>query len=171
MKYQYDTFDTPAGEFSIGVDENGAVIGAVFGGAADLKKRLGKSEGRQDPAAVKVAREQVLAYFQGKRRDFKLKLAPEGTEFQRRVWEALVEIPYGETRSYGELAAQLGKPTASRAVGGANGANPICVIVPCHRVIGADGSLTGFAFGEATKRRLLEHEGALQDAAQEPLAL
>src|SRR5262249_27128668 len=102
---------------------------------------------------------QVLDYFAGKRRDFDLELAPQGTPFQQRVWEALQRIPFGATRSYGELAAQLGNAKASRAVGRANATNPVCVIVPCHRVIGADGSLTGFAYGENLKRKLLEHEG------------
>jgi methylated-DNA-[protein]-cysteine S-methyltransferase len=102
----------------------------------------------------------VLAYFAGERRDFALRLAPRGTEFQQNVWAALRTIPYGETRTYGQIAAQLGNPAASRAVGRANATNPICVIVPCHRVIGADGSLSGFAFGEHLKRRLLQLEGA-----------
>ena len=102
----------------------------------------------------------MLAYFAGKLRKFTLRLAPEGTPFQQKVWSALRRIPFGVTRSYGEIAAQLDNPKASRAVGRANGTNPICLIVPCHRVIGADGSLTGFAYGEKIKRRLLEHEGA-----------
>jgi len=86
-------------------------------------------------------------------------LAPIGTEFQKRVWDALCAIPVGETRGYAQLAGQLGSPQAARAVGRANATNPICLFVPCHRVIGADGSLTGFAFGEDIKRKLLEHEG------------
>ena len=161
MKYYYDTFNTPHGEFSIATDETGSVVATAFGGVISLKKRSGKLPLEHEPSKVRAAREQVTAYFAGKRRDFSLKLAPVGTEFQGRVWNALRRIPFGKTRSYGELAAQLGNAKASRAVGRANATNPICVIVPCHRVIGADGSLTGFAFGEKIKRRLLEHEGVV----------
>ena len=103
---------------------------------------------------------QLGEYFAGKRRRFELPLAPRGTEFQRRVWRALTEIPYGKTISYGELARGIDKPNASRAVGLANGANPLPIIVPCHRVIGADGSLTGFGGGLPIKRTLLALEGA-----------
>lgn len=160
-RYYYDTFDTPAGKFSVAVDEEGAVIAAVFGDVKALKERTRNFEAVRDAEKTRPSREQVLAYFAGKTREFTLKLAPHGTEFQQRVWKDLREIPYGITRSYGELAAELGNPKASRAVGGAIGANPICVIVPCHRVIGSDGSLTGFAFGTKIKQHLLELEGAL----------
>jgi methylated-DNA-[protein]-cysteine S-methyltransferase len=98
---------------------------------------------------------QLDAYFAGRLRRFDLPLAPEGTPFQREVWSALTTIPYGETVSYGELARRVGRPTACRAVGAANGRNPIPIIIPCHRVIGADGSLTGFGGGLPIKRRLL----------------
>jgi methylated-DNA-[protein]-cysteine S-methyltransferase len=104
------------------------------------------------------AREQLEEYFAGTRREFDLPLAPCGTEFQTRVWQALRDIPYGETRSYGEVAAAIGRPDRARAVGAANGRNPIAVIVPCHRVIGADGSLTGFGGGLERKRVLLDLE-------------
>jgi methylated-DNA-[protein]-cysteine S-methyltransferase len=103
---------------------------------------------------------QLSEYFAGERRRFDLPLAPRGTEFQRRVWRALTDIPYGRTLSYGELARRIGKPSASRAVGLANGANPLPIIVPCHRVIGADGTLTGFGGGLPIKRKLLALEGA-----------
>ena len=106
-----------------------------------------------------VAR-QLDEYFANKRERFELRLAAKGTEFQRAVWRALVEIPYGTTTSYAELAKTIGRPTAIRAVGTANGANPIAVIVPCHRVIGSNGSLTGFAGGLERKQLLLELEGA-----------
>jgi methylated-DNA-[protein]-cysteine S-methyltransferase len=112
-----------------------------------------------DKARTGAARNQVLAYFAGRRREFDLQLAPPGTPFQQRVWALLRAIPYGETRTYGQIATQLGNPAAARAVGRANATNPICVIVPCHRVIGASGALTGFAFGNDLKRRLLELEG------------
>ena len=108
---------------------------------------------------------QLRAYFAGESKQFELSLAPRGTEFQRKVWSALQSIPYGETRSYGELASQVGNGKASRAVGAANGQNPIPVIIPCHRVIGSDGSLTGFGGGLETKQRLLALEQGHSAAA------
>jgi methylated-DNA-[protein]-cysteine S-methyltransferase len=102
---------------------------------------------------------QLREYFAGGRREFELPLHFEGTTFQRRVWQELTEIPYGETWSYGQLARRIGNPSASRAVGLANGRNPISILVPCHRVIGADGSLTGYGGGLERKRWLLAHEG------------
>jgi len=107
------------------------------------------------------AHAQLHAYFAGELQDFELALAPQGTDFQRLVWRGLCEIPYGETISYGELAERIGAPGAARAVGLANGSNPIAVIIPCHRVIGADGSLTGYGGGLDRKRTLLALEGAL----------
>ncbi len=104
---------------------------------------------------------QLEAYFARRRRAFDLPLAPEGSEFQRNVWRALRAIPYGQTISYGELARRVGNPRAARAVGLANGANPLSIVVPCHRVIGANGALTGFGGGLAIKRALLALEGAL----------
>ena len=115
---------------------------------------------RENPRALQAAHAQLKEYFAGVRRTFELELAPEGTAFQRRVWQALLRIPYGQTRSYGELARAIGKPTASRAVGAANGRNPIAIFIPCHRVIGADGSLTGYGWGTPVKARLLALEGA-----------
>lgn len=114
----------------------------------------------QDPAPFASAVTQLAEYFAGRRRSFDLPLAPRGTEFQHIVWAALTRIPYGATLSYGELARQIGRPHASRAVGLANGANPLPIIVPCHRVIGADGSLTGFGGGLEVKRTLLALERA-----------
>lgn len=104
---------------------------------------------------------QLGEYFAGERTRFDLPLAAKGTEFQRQVWQALTQIPYGSTAGYGELAEMLGRPGAARAVGAANGKNPISIIVPCHRVIGADGSMTGYAWGEANKRHLLTLENSL----------
>ncbi len=115
---------------------------------------------RHDPGAFARGREQLRAYFARELRVFDLPLRLEGTPFQREVWEALRRIPYGTTTSYGALAASLGRPRAVRAVGAANGQNPIAIIVPCHRVIGADGGLTGFGGGLPRKRALLELEGA-----------
>lgn len=113
--------------------------------------------GTIDP--LPAAAQQLKEYFSGARREFDLPLKMQGTEFQQRVWRELCTIPFGETRSYGQLAKRLGNPNGSRAVGLANGRNPIAVIVPCHRVIGADGSLTGFGGGLDRKEWLLSHEG------------
>jgi methylated-DNA-[protein]-cysteine S-methyltransferase len=158
MKLFFDTFSTPLGSFSVAVTPEGAVAATAFGDDASLRSRLPSCNLIGYKSACAGIKEQLSAYFAGARRDFDLRLAPAGTEFQQRVWTALRAIPYGETRTYGQLAAQIGRASAARAVGRANATNPICVIVPCHRVIGADGSLTGFAFGEETKRRLLELE-------------
>ena len=111
-----------------------------------------------DPTLQRAAA-QLAEYFAGSRRDFDLPLDPQGTTFQKAVWQGLRRIPYGTTRSYGQLAQELGNPTASRAVGAANGRNPLSIIVPCHRVIGANGTLTGFAGGLEAKRLLLQLEG------------
>lgn len=113
---------------------------------------------RRDVEAFDEVRRQLDEYFAGTRTSFDLPLVTDGTQFQRRVWSALQEIPYGETMSYGELARRIGRPAAARAVGLANGSNPIAVIVPCHRVIGSDGSLTGYGGGTSRKRLLLDLE-------------
>lgn len=113
-----------------------------------------------DPGPFRAALEQLEQYFAGERQCFDLPLQARGTAFQQRVWAALQEIPYGQTTTYGKLAARVGTPAGSRAVGLANGRNPISLIVPCHRVIGADGSLTGYSAGLERKRWLLAHEAA-----------
>ena len=121
---------------------------------------------RHDPppgahrARLGAAREQLDAYFAGSLRAFDLQLAPAGTPWQRAVWDALLEVPYGETITYTELATRAGRPTAVRAAGAANGRNPLSIIVPCHRVVGTDGSLTGYGGGLPAKRWLLDHERA-----------
>lgn len=115
---------------------------------------------QEDEARTAPLRAQLEEYFAGDRREFDLELAPQGTEFQLRVWSELRRIPYGATTSYGALSTAIGRPKASRAVGAANGANPIPIVVPCHRVIGSNGSLTGFGGGLETKKLLLELEGA-----------
>ncbi len=158
MNHSFDTFLTPVGEFSIAVDAAGAVVATAFGDERALRRRFHADELVRDSGRVAEARTEVEEYFAGEREDFSVRLKPAGTAFQQSVWSALREIPFGETRSYGQLAALLGKPGAARAIGRANATNPICLIVPCHRVVGADGSLTGFAFGEAIKQRLLELE-------------
>lgn len=114
-----------------------------------------------DGGVLPEARRQLEAYFAGTRRDFDLPLSPRGTPFQREVWTALARIPYGRTWSYRDIANSIGRPTATRAVGAANGRNPLPIVVPCHRVIGADGSLTGFGGGLPIKAFLLRLEGSL----------
>ncbi|MEO8352852.1 MAG: methylated-DNA--[protein]-cysteine S-methyltransferase [Chthoniobacteraceae bacterium] len=156
---RYDTFSTPLGEFSVALDGDGALVATAFGDESRLRERIrGAGLLQRDSKTAATVRRQIVEYFDGARRNFSLPMAPVGTSFQNRVWAALGDIPFGETRSYGEVAALLGKPGAARAVGRANATNPRCLIAPCHRVIGANGSLTGFAFGEDTKRRLLEFE-------------
>lgn len=122
----------------------------------------------EDPEArpFDQARRELDEYFEGRRQVFSLPLRPAGTQFQRRVWQALCEIPFGETISYGELARRVGSPGAARAVGMANSRNPISIVVPCHRVIGADNSLTGYAGGLDRKRALLAHESAMLGRAE-----
>ena len=158
MRQFYDTFSTPLGDFSVALNASGSVIATAFGELPELRERFTPDEVVRDPARAAEARREITEYFANKRQHFTVKLAASGTPFQQSVWSALRAIPPGETRTYGQLAAAIGKPDAARAVGRANATNPICLIVPCHRVIGTDGSLTGFAFGEDLKRRLLEHE-------------
>jgi methylated-DNA-[protein]-cysteine S-methyltransferase len=127
--------------------------------AVHLPDRPGPEIPRRETPVLALAARQLTEYFAGNRRVFDLPLAPVGTAFQRLVWTALLSISYGETRSYGEVARAIGRPRASRAVGAANAKNPIAIIVPCHRVIGASRELTGYAGGMAMKRWLLDHEG------------
>ena len=122
--------------------------------------RLGALKEDANHPVLLHAQQQLEEYFAGKRRKFTVKLDPAGTEFQNKVWNALRTIPFGETRSYGEIANQIGSRKAVRAVGAANGRNPLSIIVPCHRVIGADGTLTGFAGGLEVKAQLLALEHA-----------
>ncbi|MDB6095023.1 MAG: methylated-DNA--protein-cysteine methyltransferase [Verrucomicrobia bacterium] len=161
MKHYYDTFSTPAGDFSAAVDDSGALVATAFGGVSALRQRFEGSDLSRDAKRLVEVRREVAEYFSARRDRFTLKMAPQGTPFQQEVWQALCQIPFGSTRSYGELAGKLGRSGAARAVGRANATNPICLIIPCHRVIGADGSLTGFAFGEEIKSQLLKHEGVL----------
>ncbi|MCF7688073.1 MAG: methylated-DNA--[protein]-cysteine S-methyltransferase [Cephaloticoccus sp.] len=163
------TFSTPTGLFSVAVNDGGALVATAFGDMSILRTRIKANatlvENSRRTAEV---RRQVRDYFKGKLRQFDLLLAPTGTPFQHAVWSALQRIPFGRTVSYGDLAKTIKRPSAARAVGRANGTNPICLIVPCHRVIGADGALTGFAFGEKTKLDLLKHEGALPRSKHTP---
>lgn len=125
---------------------------------------------RRDRGPFVAALEQLEAYFDGSLTDFDLALAPRGTPFQLSVWQQLRQIPYGTTISYGELARRIGRPSASRAVGAANGANPLSIVVPCHRVIGSSGKLTGFGGGLPTKAALLAHERQVAGTAGQQTA-
>ncbi len=152
------TLDTPIGRLRLAATERG-LAAVIFPNQKDIPfpKRDGSPKARAHLAKAEKALER---YFEGKQKDFsELTLAAEGTAFQKSVWKALARIPFGETRSYADIARAIGNPKGVRAVGLANGRNPIPVIVPCHRVIGADGSLTGFGGGLPTKKWLLEFEG------------
>jgi methylated-DNA-[protein]-cysteine S-methyltransferase len=140
--------------------EAGALTAIDFGAPAGYADGASAGAAPAPPADAVLleAAKQLAAYFTGERREFDLPLRPRGTPFQLTVWEALRRIPYGETVTYGELAAGIGRPTAARAVGSANHHNPLAIVVPCHRVIGADGTLTGYAGGLATKAALLALE-------------
>ena len=150
----YARFDSPIGEL-LAVGDDRALTELHMQGARP--SRIPGDWTRDDERFGDV-RQQLGEYFAGERREFDLELAARGSEFQRRVWAALRGIPYGETRSYGEIATAIGAPGEARAVGSANARNPIAVIVPCHRVIGADASLTGYAGGLERKRLLLDLE-------------
>jgi len=152
----YAVVASPVGDLVLTGRGDGAVSGCWFTGPNRLADPTGGL--RRDDDALADAATQLGQYFDGTRRSFELDLSPSGTPFQLRVWERLRAIPYGETRSYGQVAAELGQPGASRAVGLANGRNPISIIVACHRVIGADGSLTGYGGGMDAKRLLLDLE-------------
>ncbi len=153
MYYHYHT--TAIGELLLAGD--GAHL-SLLGFPSGKMQRRHETDWVSDSAPFREACAQLDAYFAGELQHFDLALMPKGTAFQEAVWQALTQIPYGETCSYGDLAAQIGKPKASRAVGAANGLNPIPVIIPCHRVIGSSGKLTGFGGGIETKQFLLELE-------------
>ena len=147
--------DSPVGRLLLAGDGESLIQVCFQSGPRPQQPRSGWVA---DPAPFRAALAQLGEYFAGGRQRFDLALAPRGTDFQQRVWRALLDIPYGRTISYGELARRIGNPSASRAVGLANGANPLPIVVPCHRVIGADGSLTGFGGGLPIKRKLLALE-------------
>ncbi|MCS7100238.1 MAG: methylated-DNA--[protein]-cysteine S-methyltransferase [Burkholderiaceae bacterium] len=151
MNLRYTQLASPLGLLTL-VGDGRALI------AVDLLGAVPKHAVPAADALLAAASQQLAEYFAGARTAFDLPLAPRGTAFQRQVWAALQSVPYGATISYAALARHIGRPTAARAVGMANGANPLPILVPCHRVIGADGSLTGFSAGLARKRWLLDHE-------------
>ena len=151
---QYRTIDSPIGPLTL-AGRDSVLTNLRMVDQTYEPNRAGWSP---DPGAFNDAVEQLAAYFAGELTDFDIEIDLRGTEFQQRVWKALRTIPYGETRSYGEIAQQIGAPGSARAVGLANGHNPIAIIVPCHRVIGASGNLTGYGGGLDRKRTLLELE-------------
>lgn len=151
------TMPSPVGRLTL-VAREAALVAVLWENDRPDRVRLGDLAEAPDHPVLREAERQIGAYFAGELRVFNLPLAFAGTEFQESVWRALLTIPFGETRSYAALARQIGRPTAFRAVGAANGRNPISIIVPCHRVVGTDGGLTGFAGGLDAKERLLDFE-------------
>jgi methylated-DNA-[protein]-cysteine S-methyltransferase len=155
VKRYWDIIETPFGIFAAWVDGSGRLLRFRFR-IADAERV--DPEAQRNATALGEVRRQVEEYSAGSRQEFEFELNAEGPDFDKLVWKALRDIPYGRTTSYGAVAKTIGHPNAARAVGAANGANPIALIVPCHRVIGSDGGLTGFGGGLPLKRRLLEHE-------------
>lgn len=155
MGAKHTVVESPVGPLTL-VGDGAALIGLYFDG--HLRTPRLTDLGPRADDGFDAATRQLGEYFAGTRRDFDLELAPRGSAFEKQVWALLTKIPYGETRTYGQLAAELGDPGAAQAVGNANGWNPISIIVPCHRVVGASGSLTGYAGGLRRKRFLLSLE-------------
>ncbi len=147
----WDLVPSPFRSLSVAVDGDGRLV--------EIRFDAHRPEGRRDAKRCEDAAVQLAEYFAGRRRQFDLQLAPIGTDFQLRVWRALCEIPYGAVRNYGDLARAIGQPKASRAVGQANGRNPLPIVIPCHRVIAGDGTIGGFSAGLDIKHRLLALEG------------
>ncbi|MEH3045619.1 methylated-DNA--[protein]-cysteine S-methyltransferase [Sphingomonas adhaesiva] len=148
---------SPVGTLTL-VASDAGLVAILWPDDAPWRVRLAAAQEAPDHPVLTAAATQLAEYFAGTRTAFDLPLAPVGTDFQRAVWRALDAIPYGETRSYADIARTIGRPTATRAVGAANGRNPISIVTPCHRVIGASGALTGFAGGLAAKQLLLTLE-------------
>jgi methylated-DNA-[protein]-cysteine S-methyltransferase len=155
MALTYRTVSTPLGDITAVADEDGLTQVILAGDDGSVL-----AEATEGGPIVHAAAQQLAEYFAGERMAFDVPLAPQGTEFQQTVWTALGDVPFGTTATYGEIARAIGQLTATRAVGAANGRNPIPIIIPCHRVIGASGELTGYSGGGGieTKRRLLDHE-------------
>lgn len=158
MAYASKTVPSPVGALTLVASDKGLAAILWENDDPDRVRLEALAENAGHPVLVEAER-QLGEYFAGKRQAFDLPLDFHGTDFQKRVWEQLLAIPFGETRSYGEIARALGQPTASRAVGAANGKNPISIVAPCHRVIGTNGALIGFAGGLEAKQRLLALEG------------
>ena len=161
MPYEYTLMPSPVGQLTL-VARDGKLTAILWEQERANRVRLGVlREANDSPVLLETAR-QLREYFAGARSQFELELDFNGTPFQQQVWRALLTIPFGETRSYSQIAEQIGNPKAVRAVGAANGRNPISIVAPCHRVIGASGGLTGFAGGLGAKHYLLALEGAGQ---------
>lgn len=154
-KRYWSLIDSPFQKFAAWVDEEGRLLRFHLRAAGAAKV---DPQAENNSRKLAEVQRQVNEYALGKRRDFDFELAADGPEFDKKVWKALLTIPYGTTTSYGAIARKVGSPNAARAVGAANGNNPIALIVPCHRVIGANGTLTGYGGGLPLKRKLLEHE-------------
>jgi len=159
----FSTMSSPVGRLTL-VGEGDDLVGLYF----DKDPLAGKmrADSTRDDRRLRAAVEQLEEYFAGARTRFDLSLVPPGTAFQKKVWGALTRIPFGATATYGEIARTVGRPDASRAVGGANHRNPIAIIIPCHRVIGADGSMTGYGGGLPRKRLLLDLEARTASSGQ-----
>jgi methylated-DNA-[protein]-cysteine S-methyltransferase len=154
MTLAYKNMLSPVGELTLVASDTG-LVAILWENDRPGRVRLGPMAENRDHAVLTETERQIAAYFAGELIEFDVPLDFHGTDFQKSVWAALLTIPFGETRSYGEIAHQIGRPKASRAVGAANGRNPISIIAPCHRVIGSNGALTGFAGGLAAKELLL----------------
>lgn len=159
MNLHLSTIDSPVGHLRL-VASDAALVAVLWPEERDGRVRFPTEPADGSNKVLDQAAEQLDEYFSGQRRSFELPLDPSGTEFQQQVWWALADIPFGETSTYGKQAAAIGRPRAVRAVGAANGRNPLSIVLPCHRIVGADGKLTGFAGGLDTKRWLLDHEVA-----------
>lgn len=157
MTYKFKTIPSPVGALTL-VASDAGLTAILWENDRPGRVKLGDLEEASDHPVLAEAERQLQGYFAGERERFDVPLDFRGTDFQKSVWAALLTIPFGETRSYGEIARQIGRPSALRAVGAANGRNPISIIAPCHRVIGTDGALTGFAGGLAAKETLLGME-------------
>ncbi|RYG60999.1 MAG: methylated-DNA--[protein]-cysteine S-methyltransferase [Alphaproteobacteria bacterium] len=157
MSYATTTIPSPVGPLALVASPTG-LVAVLWENDSPTRVSLPSLQPDASNPILKMAEEQLAAYFKGTLTAFTIPLHVHGTPFQQQVWQALRSIPYGETRSYAHIAHQLGAPTATRAVGAANGKNPLSIIVPCHRVVGATGSLTGFAGGLPAKQFLLNHE-------------
>lgn len=165
MSYAYKVMPSPVGQLTL-VARNGKLGAVLWETERENRVRLGELHEANDSPVLLETERQLAEYFAGTRNRFELELDFDGTDFQKQVWQALLTIPFGQTRSYSQIARQIGNPNAVRAVGAANGRNPISIIAPCHRVVGASGALTGFAGGLEAKRYLL----TLEDRGQATLA-
>lgn len=158
MIYFQKTMKSPVGELTLIANEQG-LAAILWENDSPTRVPITSATTDENHAVLLETEKQLGEYFLGTRKTFSIPLAPNGSEFQQKVWQALQTIPFGETRSYGQLAKQIGRASAARAVGAANGKNPLSIVVPCHRVIGTNGKLTGFAGGLKIKAELLKLEG------------